>query len=251
MKEGMQTHVFVATPMYGGVCTGHFTQSLLQMVNTLGSQNMAMTFCLTMNESLIQRARNALAFQFLKREDATHLMFIDADIRFDPSDIVHMVNADKGIICGLYPKKEINWPFVAKAVREGVPDNDLRNYTGSFVVNLPDGQGSITTPLNQPFPILNGGTGFMLIKREVLEDMAQHLPYYINDVSDLSGQLNQDKIIEYFPVFIEQESKRLLSEDFAFCTLARKHGHTIWAAPWARLSHIGTYVFDGRPIPAP
>lgn len=246
-----QPHVFVATPMYGGLCSGHFTQSLLQAVNLFSQHGVAMSFCLTMNESLIQRARNALAFQFLKRQDATHLMFIDADIKFHPEDILGMLQADKDIICGMYPKKEINWPAVARAAREGVADNDLRNYTGSFVVNLPDGQNSVTTPLNEPFKILNGGTGFMLIKRRVLQDLALHLPYYINDVSDLSGQLNADKITEFFPVFIERESQRLLSEDYAFCTIARSHGYDIWGAPWARLSHIGTYVFDGRPIPAP
>lgn len=246
-----QPHIFVAVPMYGGLCTGHFAQSMLTTANIMSQHGVAMSFCLTMNESLVQRARNALAFQFLKREDATHLMFIDADIKFEGEDILHMLRSDKDIICGLYPKKEINWPFVARAVQEGVPTENLRHYTGSFVVNLPDGQSSVTTPLNEPFEILNGGTGFMMIKRKVLEKLAKKLPYYINDVTDLNGQLAADKITEFFPVFIEKESKRLLSEDFAFCTLARKHGYKIWAAPWARLSHIGTYVFDGRPIPAP
>lgn len=246
-----QPHVFVATPMYGGLCSGHFTQSLLQAVNLFSQHGVAMSFCLTMNESLIQRARNALAFQFLKRQDATHLMFIDADIKFHPEDILGMLQADKDIICGMYPKKEINWPAVGKAARSGVPDEQLRNHTGCFVVNLPDGASSVTTPMNEPFRILNGGTGFMLIKRRVFQDLALHLPYYINDVSDLSGQLNADKITEFFPVFIERSSQRLLSEDYAFCTIARQHGYDIWGAPWAKLSHIGTYVFDGRPIPAP
>ncbi len=246
-----QPHIFVAVPMYGGLCTGHFAQSMLQTVNTFAQHGVAMSFCLTMNESLIQRARNALAFQFLKREDATHLMFIDADIKFHPEDILAMLQADKDIICGLYPKKEINWPAVAKAARENVPDADLKAYTGCFVVNLPDNASSVTTPMNQPFPILNGGTGFMLIKRQVLQDLALHLPYYINDVTDLNGGLQADKITEFFPVFIEQSSRRLLSEDYAFCTIARSHGYEIWGAPWARLSHIGTYVFDGRPVPAP
>lgn len=245
------TSIFIATPCYGGQCTSHFTQSLLQTVGSFSRRNWNMAWCQTMNESLIQRARNALVFNFLKRDDMTHLMFIDADISFNGDDIVAMVDADKDIICGLYPKKEINWPSVTRAVQAGVPDQQLRNYTGSFVVNLEEGVSSVTLPITEPFKIQNGGTGFMLIKKQVFLDLQDKLPWYINDVTDLSGNLNADKITEFFPVFIEESSKRLLSEDYAFCTIARQHGYDIWGAPWARLSHIGTYIFDGKPVPAP
>jgi len=203
------------------------------------------------NESLIQRARNALVNVFMQNDEFTHLMFIDADIRFNASDIIHMVNFDVDVICGIYPKKEINWLGVEKAVHEGVKTSDLKKYTGSLVVNLKNYSGSVTVPINKPVEIWNGGTGFMLIKRSVFTKLKKHVQSYLNDVADTSGTLKNHRVHEYFPVMIEPETGRLLSEDYAFCYLARKHGIKIYAAPWANLGHMGSYLFEGGLLPAP
>ena len=197
------------------------------------------------NESLITRARNALVHGFLKT-DCTHLMFIDADIKFNAADIPPMVEADKDIICGIYPKKEINWHTVKAAMDAGVPVDQLKHHTGAFVVNLVDYNATVTVPINQPVEIWNGGTGFMLIKREVFATLADKVPSYINDVTDLSGSIKQDEIKEYFATSIEEGTQRLLSEDYHFCNIWRKAGGKVWAAPWAQLAHIGTYAFEGQ-----
>ena len=93
--------------MYGGLCYGFYTQSCLKLQTLCRDANVNLSFSYLFNESLIQRARNLLVSHFLK-SDATHLMFIDADIHFNPADIIPMMEADKDIICGIYPKKEIN-----------------------------------------------------------------------------------------------------------------------------------------------
>jgi hypothetical protein len=248
MKE---TQIFVATPMYGGQCTGLFMQSMLQCTNIMASAGMGMAFTCMLNESLIQRARNALAHQFLKNDQFSHLMFIDSDIQFNPHDIVKMVQADVDVICGIYPKKEINWVQVKAAVERGVPVEQLKHYTGSHVVNLVDYSSTTTVPIDKPVEIWNGGTGFMLIKRHVLANMSQLVPSYNNDVLDLSGNLSMDVIAELFPVFIDPDSNRLLSEDYGFCKKVRDAGYKVYAAPWARLGHYGTYLFEGQLLPAP
>jgi hypothetical protein len=92
-----------------------------------------------------------------------------------------MLEVDKDIICGIYPKKEINWHTVKQAMDNNVPQDQLKHHTGSFVVNLVDYQGSVTVPVNQPVEIFNGGTGFMLIKREVFEKLNDVVPEYSND----------------------------------------------------------------------
>ena len=79
-KKEKKTNVFVATPMYGGMCTGYFTQSLITLGHTLQSNGISMGFSAMFNESLIQRGRNALAHTFMTNKQYTHLMFIDADI---------------------------------------------------------------------------------------------------------------------------------------------------------------------------
>ena len=243
--------VFVATPMYGGMCAGYYVQSVMQMQNIFSQQGIETQYSFMFNESLITRARNALTATFLKT-DCTHLMFIDADIKFDPNAILAMLEVDKDIICGIYPKKEINWESVKQAMDAGVPNDRLKHHTGSFVVNLVDYQGEVTVPVNQPVEIFNGGTGFMLIKREVFEQLADKVPSYSNDVGDLSGQMKQaEKIYEYFATSIEPETNRLLSEDYHFCRIWRMNGGKVYAAPWAQLSHIGTYAFEGQLVGAP
>ena len=244
-------NIFVATPMYGGQCTGYYTQSMLTLGPVLNQNGYDMAYSAMFNESLIQRGRNALAHGFMQRPECTHLMFIDADIKFNPQDIIKMIEADKDIICGIYPKKEINWAEVEKAVKEGVPTDRLKTRTASVVVNLKDYAGSVTVPVGEPVEIFNGGTGFMLIKRSTFETMKSVVSSYNNDVLFLDGGISNDRITEYFACAVEPGTERLLSEDYFFCWKAREAGLKVWAAPWAQLGHFGSYLFEGGLTPAP
>lgn len=246
----MKHHVVIATPMYGGMCTGHYTQSLLMTGATFTQSSIQMSAMMMFNESLIQRARNGLVKNFLKT-DGDYLMFIDADIGWNPHDILPMIEADKDIICGIYPKKEINWHGVKAAVEAGVPVEQLKHHSGALVVNLVDYSGTVTVPRKDPLEIWNGGTGFMLIKRSVFEGLKDKVAAYTNDVVDLNNSVNPgDQIHEFFAVSIEEGTNRLLSEDYHFCMLARKHGYKVWAAPWVSLGHVGSYLFEGTLIPS-
>jgi len=210
-----------------------------------------MSYSAMFNESLIQRGRNALVHGFMGRPECTHLLFIDADIKFNAIDVIKMIESDKDIICGIYPKKEINWEEVERAVREGLPQEQLKNRTGSLVVNLKNYTGSVTVPVDQPVEIFNGGTGFMLIKRNTFEVLKNHVASYNNDVNILGQKIGADRITEYFACAIEPGTERLLSEDYYFCWKAREAGLTVWAAPWVHLGHFGTYLFEGGLTPAP
>jgi hypothetical protein len=241
--------IFIATPMYGGMCAGFYTQSIIQLLTTCQANGIDAEFSFMFNESLITRARNSLTNSFLKT-DCTHLMFIDADIRFRADDIIHMMRADKDIICGIYPKKEINWYSVKSAMDRGVPFDQLKSHTGSFVVNLVNYVGEVTVPVNEPVEIFNGGTGFMLIKREVFDKLGESVPSYSNDVVDLGGKMKQSEpIMEFFTTSIEPGTNRLLSEDYHFCRIWRESGGQVFAAPWCQLAHIGTYTFEGQLTP--
>jgi len=237
--------IFVATPMYGGMCIGNYASALMQLPMIISRAGMRMYYTYMMNESLITRARNRIAYDFLAT-DATHLMFIDADIGFNPNDIVEMVKRDVDICCGLYPKKEISWGRVTQAVQMGVPPHELKDHTGTFVVNLVNNE-RIEVKVNELMEITNGGTGFMLIKREVFEALADKVPEYTNDMYLSTDVVETPNMIkEFFATSIDPEANnRLLSEDYHFCKLARKNGFKIHAAPWVQLTHTGTYIFSG------
>jgi hypothetical protein len=242
--------IFIATPMYGGMCAGYYTQSIIQLLTTCQANGVDAEFSFMFNESLITRARNSLANTFLKT-DCSHLMFIDSDIKFRAADVIHMIRANKDVLCGIYPKKEINWYSVKAAMDRGVPFDQLKSHTGSFVVNLVNYVGEVTVPIGEPVEIFNGGTGFMLIKREVFEKLGEVVPSYSNDVVDLGGKMAQSEPIkEFFTTSIEPGTNRLLSEDYHFCRIWRESGGQVFAAPWCQLAHIGTYTFEGQLTPA-
>jgi hypothetical protein len=232
--------VFVATPMYGGTATGIYTVSMVQLPVVFLRNRVNLVYAFW-NESLVPNARNVLTHQFLESE-ATHLMWIDADIGFNALDIVSMLIADKDIVCGIYPKKEIDWTRVAEAVKAGVPTEELSSYAGSFAIKPLDvSGGGEDADSDGLFEIEAGGTGFMLIKRGVFDALSDDASAYLSDY------LPDRKVIkEFYSTAIEPGSGRLIAEDYHFCRQARSHGFKIYAAPWARLSHAGTYVFDRR-----
>lgn len=241
-------HIFLATPMYGGLAHAKYIESIMMLGNAIRESGMSITFSFMGNESLITRARNALTHAFMTTP-CTHLFFVDADIGFRPMDVIKMIKADKDIIAGVYPKKDINWPAVGAAVRSGVPDQQLYQHTGDFVINVdhvPD--GGINVPTDVPFSVKNAGTGLMLIKRRVFEILKDHVPSYINNMTmqNQSLELRQDRIHEYFATSIDPEFNVLLSEDYHFCQLWKKTGGEVHIAPWADLTHHGTYEFSGH-----
>ena len=241
-KDEFFAKVFLATPMYGGHCTGVFVQSLIEMSGLFSAHNIRMSCAFMFNESLITRARNNLVSQFLET-DNTHLLFIDADQQWRGQDIYYMLHANKDIIVGMCPKKEINWETVRQAAIRG--EQELSKFTGSFVVNLLPGSNTVSVPQNQPFEIAAGGTGIMLIKREVFEKMKETTPQFKNDMSHMPGG---KPVYRFFTESIDPESGRLLSEDYHFCHEWRKIGGKVWGAPWCKIGHFGSYNFTGQLI---
>lgn len=233
--------LMIATPMYGGMCTGVYVQGLLFTMQKMRELGINVAWCQMSNESLITRARNELTRVFLESEH-DYLMFIDADIGFDGEAIARLIAADKDVACGIYPKKEVNWNSVERAAREG--KSNLADYAGAFVFNM-IGSKDAETDEHGFFEVRHGGTGFMLIKRGVFEFLAPYVPTYrISSFTDEHGNYVKPLTREFFATSIDA-SGALLSEDYHFCELVRKHGGEVWASPFINLDHVGTYVFGG------
>ena len=232
--------LMIATPMYGGMCTGQYTNSMINIVPILGNKGIQTSFAFIYNDSLITNARNKLASIFVKH-DFTHMLFIDADIGFDANDIVSMIEADKGVIAGVYPKKVMNWERVKEAVKNDVPTDQLEFHAGDLVINLLDYEREKAVKINEPVEVTGLGTGFMLIKKEVMEQLKDKVDTYLDD--------DETVLYEYFFLKKDPVLRKQLTEDYAFCGLCRENGISIYAAPWVRLNHTGTYTFKGAAIP--
>jgi hypothetical protein len=235
--------VMIATPMYGGMCTGHYMAGVIGAIAALSANGVSVYFANLMNESLITRARNELARQFLE-QGFDFLMFIDADIAFDGGSVMELLAVDRDIVCGIYPRKEISWEGVEQAARRG--EHDLRKFSGVFAMNLPLNVSGAQTDEMGLIEVQHGATGFMLIKRCVFEQLGNHVPEYrISSAKSASGDYLSPMTKEFFATSIDGTTGVLLSEDYHFCESWRKLGGKIHVKPSIRLEHVGTYVYGG------
>ena len=257
-----QLQLYIATPMYGGMCTAQYLLSMVDLVYTCHALGIKMTVDVLSNESLITRGRNTLAANFLKHEEFSHLIFIDSDIGFRGLDVIKLAALDKDIVCAPYPSKTIAWEKVYRAVKENKvksPD-ELSRFAADFVFNLDphvlektgkktkSGQDEIRIPLNKPFPVKESGTGFMCIKRQTLEKFKEGYP----DMTFVPDQQRSKKFDGtsrehiFFDTVKCPDTGRYLSEDYMFCQWARKIGIEVWLCPFMELRHVGSYVFEGN-----
>lgn len=252
IEELRKRKLFLATPMYGGNCVGMYTRAVADLAAICAKYGIPLQLYFLFNESLITRARNYCADEFL-RSDATHMLFLDSDIGFNPQDVLAMLaiqddESDYDVIGAPYPKKCISWEKVKQAVDKGIADEDpnrLEKFVGDYVFNPKGGQREI--PIGEPVEVMEIGTGFMMIRRKTFEKYKETFPNlsYKPDHIRTAAFDGSREIHAYFDCIIDPVSKRYLSEDYMFCYNVQKAGMKVWFCPWMQTQHVGTYVFGG------
>lgn len=211
------TRAHLAMPCYGGMLTESTFMSYIKWANTARQLGIDWTLETMVNESLISRARNTLTAKFLEMPESSHLMFIDADIGWEPWHLLVLLNRDVDVIGGLYPMKTmpIKW-----------------------VVNGFTGAEEGTDGLQE---VSKAGTGFLLMKKHVFEKMNSHpaVKRYNNDIG-LDPKYDQ-YLKTYFDTAVRQN--RYYSEDWTFSENWRDMGGKIWVDKRVLLRHTGTYTF--------
>ena len=230
--------LFIATPAYGCYVCKEYLSALLMLRVLCAKNGIETSVKLLGNESLITRARNIIVAEFLK-SGSTHLLFIDADINFMAESVLAMLGADKDVMCGIYSKKSYNWDKLA--LRAAHSREPLSQLLLDFNINI-----VADTPViqNRFVRIHDGATGFMLIKRSVLERMYEAFPE-LTCVNDIPS--SRDEIPSYVAVFetmIDPRDRRYLSEDYAFVRRYQSIGGEVWCDLDACLGHIGNYTFS-------
>ena len=212
------TRVHICMPCYGGQLTESTFMSYIKWANVARQLGLDWTVETMTNESLISRARNTLTAKFLHTKESTHLMFVDADIGWEPWHLLVMLNRDVDVIGGLYPMKSLPVKWCVNGF-EGAEEGA-------------DGLQEVSKT----------GTGFMLIKRHVFEKLDAHpaTKPFINDIG-LPVELNP-YMKTYFDTAVREN--RYYSEDWTFCENWRDLGGRVWVDKRVLLKHTGTYVFD-------
>jgi len=233
--------IFIATPMYGGNAKAIYVLSIIRLIEALTKAGHEISYDFIMNESLITRARNALASNFLNSEcDA--MLFIDADLHFKADDVVKMIESGEEFIGGVYPLKTINWDNVKRAAISG--KENIEDFAATYVVSLVPGIEELY--LDQPTEVEYLGTGMMFLSRKVLEEMAPHCETYYDarQQNDFENIEDIPKITEFFKTEITEEGL-LLSEDYSLCHRWRKLGNKVYAALWVDMMHSGEHLYYG------
>jgi hypothetical protein len=244
------THVHYCTPCYGGQVTEPFFRSWTRAHMMFTKHNIKYSMTTSANESLISRARCHMVAYFMANPKATHMMFIDADIRFDAVDILHMLQHDKDIIVGAYPKKELDWSGIKQASSSGVEAELLTKYGANYALNFKwnktDAGEKFLKVKHGLIELKDAATGFMLIKRSVIERMISAYPdLYFNNDLNLDTEFAKWTYL-FFDTMVESETKRYLSEDYSFCRRWQDIGGEVWLDPLVKLDHVGHFIFDGN-----
>ena len=212
-------HLHIGMPCYGGLVLESTMTSFIKLVMLCSKVGLSWSMDTMVNESLITRGRNNLMAKMMSNKAATHFMFIDADIRFDPESILHMMATNKDIISGPYPKK---------------------SYPIAYNINLKP-QTKIQGPL---YTVDTAATGFLMFRRKVYEDLIAAHPAtkYVDDVG--LGKQFEPFMYAIFDCIIDEKG-HYLSEDWTFCRRASALGYDIWCDSRVLLDHTGTHTFRG------
>jgi|WetSurSiteA1Bulk_404760.scaffolds.fasta_scaffold00135_10 hypothetical protein len=230
----------IATPMYGSICRGEYTHSMLKLACYYSHYGGNFCASFELDDCNITKGRNTLVVKFME-SNCTHLLFIDGDILFEPKDVMDLLflcdpESDKDVVVGVCPKRSINWKTLSKAVENGVPEEELKMFTGDYAIKHLPGVDKVSA--KEPFEIMCGGTGFMMIQRRVIEKYCEEHPE--------KGYFHMGGWIpNIFETGIHEESQEFISSDYVFCRKMRELGFKVWACPWLNLGHCASYVYNG------
>jgi hypothetical protein len=239
----MRPRLVVGTPCYGGLVTSAYANSLLKLQTACIARGVDFEWLLLGGDALITRARADLVAHFLERPNATHLLFIDADIGFAPEQVFRLMDFGAAMAACAYPSKAIDWGRVARVVelKRDNPQSAALRYV--FEVDDPERietRGGFAKARSV-------GTGFLLIERAVLEKLCAAHPElrYRRTGTSADPLTESPNRFALFECMIEPETGVYLSEDYAFCRRWTALGGEIWLDLQSRLTHVGPMSFAG------
>lgn len=214
--------VFVAFPAFGNVNCTQTTASLVGLVQAFCGRGIQSVFA-TLSHPDIAELRNMFLTLWLDRSDATHLLFVDADMEFAPELVLDMLALDEPVVGTMYPKRTGS------------------GFTGALVPNGKQRNG---------FAEAEGvGAGILLIRRDGVEAMIDNAEAGVDPRAATHcaratlSAIGITRIVRAFDP-IETEAGEM-SEDLSFCRRHRNGGGTVWANISHPVGHVGQHVFKG------
>lgn len=208
-------HAFVATPAYDGKVQSDFSQSLAEAAFCCPLYGIKITASVMGNGAFIDLARNIFVKMFLEREefaDCSHLFFIDADLKFEARAFIGLLQANLPICAGVYRRRQEPEDYPIKFADH--PEKGGLWFENDFL-------------MCERVP-----TGFLCIRRDVLQEMAAEAVQM-----NIAGQ--DGTVPRLFYTYLDKDN-RFVGEDYAFCDdYRKKYGEMIPVWPNFDFVHGG------------
>jgi hypothetical protein len=240
-----KTKLVVATPCFGGQVASIYCASLFKLRGALRAYpDIELKLEMQQNDALITRARANLVAAFLDDPAATHLLFIDADIGFEPEQVLRLLASEAEVCAAIYPIKRLDWDKIRETVATGRPEPAAASL--HYVLDVEDPRRIATR--GEFARVRAAGTGFLMIRRAVLEKMCERYQSlrFSGDHNYRDALAGSQNRVALFECMIDPRSKVYLSEDFSFCRRWTDMGGEIWADLKSRLNHVGPTTYQGN-----
>lgn len=255
--------VYILSPCFASLCYVNYVHCLMNTIELFRKLGIVLKVEFCKNDSLVSRARNNLIARAMTDPTATHFMFIDNDITWDAMDIVKLIVSDKELVGGVYPLKNYDWsklikdpqnPYNSNVIQSMINRKNASQLKGmirdedmiqfnllSYNINYLD---PVLNIVNNLAKVKHLATGFMLIKRCVLEKMMRAFPStkYVDDVNFLRPEENA---MAYALFDCGVEDGHYYSEDWLFCSRWSKLGGDIHVDVSINLTHTGIEDYRG------
>ena len=233
--------IYIPIISYNGNVTTEFMSSMLLFQQYLMNNKHEAVFYPITFESLISRARNAAAADFLN-SNMDYLFFVDTDIIFNPSDFEKLLKLDVDVCAGIYPKKYLNthkMNYISSNNVDSQIINNIERYSTDFSSEI-----DVRKHIDDVVEVNYAATGFMLIKKTALLNIIDKHPE-IEYNNDIDGYGMNKKFYNFFQIGINSK-KKYLSEDYGFCALHKSVGGKIYCTTNTNLAHIGRKSYTGN-----
>lgn len=205
--------VMLATTAYESTSPG-YVFSIQKSRQALEKADIQSAYLLLSGNCHVDDARNVVVQQFLL-SDCTDLIFLDADVFWNPEALVSLCQADADLVGGIYPYRR-------QGQAEKLP-----------VIPMP-GEKTQETGLLE---VIGLPTGFMKIRRHVIETLCEDADHFYNRAETRSR----------VPILFERtfEDDARWGGDINFCRKWHKKGGKVFALPDLRLGHTGALtIYD-------
>lgn len=250
--------LIILTPCYGGICQVNYTCCLINTLNLFNGLGIRIKVEFCKNDSLVSRARNNLIARAMSDKDATHFIFIDNDITWNPADVLKCMLSNKPLVGGMYPVKMFHWDRLIGKDGENVVQKWLDHKNSTVLNSVNDEEyiqqrllryninfNSTTIEIDKNImEVKHLATGFMMIQRGVIETMMKAFPStkYVDDVNFLDTHENE---YAYALFDCGVEDGHYYSEDWLFCSRWAKLGGKVYVDVTINLTHTGVQDFRG------